>query len=106
MTEQHSRRDVARTAVSVAAGAAVATALTDGSPALAASSSTVLAVVSSRGYALNVLARGLGDGLWEVWADYEHSSRMTGGRWVCDGMTARLVHARGNEMVRNAPAPS
>lgn len=60
------------------------------------------AVVRSRGYALNVMPRALGDGVWEVWADYEHTLRRTGSSWVCDGMTVQLVHARGNEAVRTA----
>ncbi|HYN96235.1 MAG TPA: nuclear transport factor 2 family protein [Pilimelia sp.] len=58
------------------------------------------ATVRSKGYALNILSRALGDGLWEVWGNYVHHLVRVRGQWRCDGMRVSVVHARGNETVR------
>lgn len=59
------------------------------------------AKVFSKGYALNILARGLGDGLWEVWGDYVHTLHNTPEGWKCSGMAFTVTYARGNESVRD-----
>ena len=58
------------------------------------------AEVFSKGYALNILRRATGSDLWEVWGDYVHTPERTPQGWRCSGMTFRVVHARGNELVR------
>jgi len=58
------------------------------------------AEVFSKGYALNILRRETGSDLWEVWGDYVHTLERTPAGWRCSGMTFRVVHARGNELVR------
>lgn len=59
------------------------------------------AEVVSRGYALNVLHRPVGSDLWEVWGEYTHTLVRTSEGWKCSGMTLRVTHARGNELVRD-----
>ncbi|MBA2596280.1 MAG: nuclear transport factor 2 family protein [Chloroflexia bacterium] len=56
--------------------------------------------VVSRGYALNILQRGTGSDLWEVWGVYVHTMRRRPEGWRCSGMTLEVVYARGNEKVR------
>jgi ketosteroid isomerase-like protein len=58
------------------------------------------AEVFSKGYALNILRRGAGSDLWEVWGNYTHTLQRTAGGWRCSGMTFVVTHARGNEKVR------
>ncbi len=58
------------------------------------------AEVVSKGYALNVLRRGTGSNLWEVWGVYTHTLERTAQGWKCSGMTLAITHARGNEKVR------
>ncbi len=55
----------------------------------------------SKGEALNILARGLGDHLWQVWGDYTHTLARTPEGWRCSGMTFVVTYARGNETVRD-----
>lgn len=59
------------------------------------------AEVLSKGEALNILARGLGDNLWQVWGDYTHTLDRTPEGWKCSGMTFVVTYARGNETVRD-----
>jgi hypothetical protein len=59
------------------------------------------AEVFSKGYALNILERGTGSNLWEVWGDYVHTLERTEEGWKCSGMTFVVTHARGNERVRD-----
>ena len=59
------------------------------------------AEVFSKGYALNILNRGTGSDLWEVWGDYVHTLERADGGWRCSGMTFTVTHARGNEMARD-----
>ena len=59
------------------------------------------AEVYSRGYALNILQRGTGSDLWEVWGEYVHTLERTPEGWRCSGMTFVVTHARGNEMARD-----
>jgi hypothetical protein len=59
------------------------------------------AEVYSRGYALNILQRGTGSDLWEVWGEYAHTLERTPEGWRCSGMTFVVTHARGNEMARD-----
>ena len=59
------------------------------------------AEVFSKGYALNILERPTGSGLWEVWGDYTHTLERSPGGWKCSGMTFVVTHARGNEMARD-----
>lgn len=59
------------------------------------------AEVFSKGYALNILDRPTGSGLWEVWGDYTHTLERTPDGWRCSGMTFVVTHARGNEMARD-----
>jgi len=59
------------------------------------------AEVFSTGYALNILRRGTGSDLWEVWGHYTHTLQRTSEGWKCSGMTFVVTHARGNEMARN-----
>ncbi len=59
------------------------------------------AEVFSKGYALNILNRGTGSDLWEVWGDYVHTLERADGGWRCSGMTFIVTHARGNEMARD-----
>jgi hypothetical protein len=56
--------------------------------------------VFSKGYALNILHRATGSDLWEVWGDYTHTLERTPEGWKGSEMTFVVVHARGNEMVR------
>ena len=58
------------------------------------------AEVFSKGYALNILRRGTGSDLWEVWGDYIHTLERTPEGWRCSGMTFVVTRARGNEMAR------
>ncbi len=58
------------------------------------------AEVFSKGYALNILDRDAGSDLWEVWGNYTHTLSRSSEGWKCSGMTFVVVHARGNEMVR------
>jgi hypothetical protein len=58
------------------------------------------AEVVSKGYALNVLRRGTGSNLWEVWGVYTHTLERTAQGWKCSGMTLAITHAGGNEKVR------
>lgn len=58
------------------------------------------AEVFSKGYALNILRRGTGSDLWEVWGNYTHTLQRTAEGWKCSGMTFVVTHARGNEKVR------
>ena len=58
------------------------------------------AEVFSKGYALNILRRGTGSDLWEVWGNYIHTLQRTAGEWKCSGMTFVVTYARGNEKVR------
>lgn len=58
------------------------------------------AEVFSKGYALNILQRGTGSDLWEVWGEYIHTLERTQEGWRCSGMTFVVTHARGNEMAR------
>jgi hypothetical protein len=59
------------------------------------------AEVFSKGYALNILQRGNGSDLWEVWGEYIHTLERTPEGWRCSGMTFVVTHARGNEMARD-----
>jgi ketosteroid isomerase-like protein len=59
------------------------------------------AEVFSKGYALNILERPTGSGLWEVWGDYTHTLERLPDGWKCSGMTFVVTHARGNEMARD-----
>ncbi|MBA2519646.1 MAG: nuclear transport factor 2 family protein [Chloroflexia bacterium] len=59
------------------------------------------AEVFSKGEALNILARGLGDNLWQVWGDYTHTLVRAPEGWRCSGMTFVVTYARGNETVRD-----
>lgn len=59
------------------------------------------AEVFSKGQALNILARDLGDGLWQVWGDYVHTLERTPAGWRCSGMTFVVTYASGNELVRD-----
>ena len=59
------------------------------------------AEVFSKGYALNILERPTGSGLWEVWGDYTHTLERSSDGWKCSGMTFVVTHARGNEMARD-----
>ena len=59
------------------------------------------AEVFSKGYALNILERPTGSGLWEVWGDYTHTLERLPDGWRCSGMTFVVTHARGNEMARD-----
>lgn len=59
------------------------------------------AEVFSKGYALNILQRGNGSDLWEVWGEYTHTLERTPEGWRCSGMTFVVTHARGNEMARD-----
>lgn len=55
----------------------------------------------SKGYAFNRLDRALGDNLWEVWAEYSHELVRTPGGWRCSAIgIVKVLHARGNEVVR------
>lgn len=64
------------------------------------------AEVVSKGQALNILARGLGGDLWQVWGDYVHTLERTPLGWRCSGMTFVVTYARGNEQVRDfVPEP-
>ncbi|QIN79740.1 nuclear transport factor 2 family protein [Rubrobacter marinus] len=58
------------------------------------------AEVVSKGHALNILRRGTGSDLWEVWGTYTHTLERAPDGWRCSGMTLAVVHARGNEKVR------
>jgi len=58
------------------------------------------AEVFSKGYALNILERGTGSDLWEVWGEYIHALERTPEGWRCSGMTFMVTHARGNELAR------
>lgn len=58
------------------------------------------AEVVSKGYALNVLQRATGSDLWEVWGVYTHTLERRPQGWRCSGMKLTVVHARGNELVR------
>lgn len=55
----------------------------------------------SKGYALNILDRPTGSGLWEVWGNYTHMLERSGEGWKCSGMTFIVTHARGNEAARD-----
>jgi ketosteroid isomerase-like protein len=59
------------------------------------------AEVFSKGYALNILERPTGSGLWEVWGDYSHTLERLPDGWRCSGTTFVVTHARGNEMARD-----
>src|SRR4028118_62001 len=59
------------------------------------------AEVFSKGYALNILERPTGSGIWEVWGDYPHTLERLPDGWKCSGMTFVVTHARGNEMARD-----
>lgn len=58
------------------------------------------AEVFSKGLALNILPRGLGSDLWEVYGNYVHSLERTSQGWRCTGMSFFVTYARGNEQVR------
>jgi hypothetical protein len=55
----------------------------------------------SKGYALNILERHTGSGLWEVWGDYTHTLERLPDGWKCSGMTFVVTHVWGNEMARD-----
>ena len=62
------------------------------------------ATVYSQGYAWNRM-EGNGDPLWEVWGNYTHELLRTPQGWKVTAMTFEMTHQRGNDWVRDTPAP-
>ncbi|WP_136440827.1 nuclear transport factor 2 family protein [Pacificoceanicola onchidii] len=66
------------------------------------------AMLVSRGYAWNRMARGGleengGDPLWEVWGSYAHGFVRTAEGWKVNFMAFHATAERGNTFVRNTP---